>query len=171
MVVPQTMTPEQLAANRLYLAVEDMNETKRYLEAYIDLANNGYSISGDHCNAILQLAVVCYCRCFIRSNTHGKADPNIPVSSVELLKERGDLKTLHRLLLKKRHQLIAHMEWKSHSTELVLIHTEGDCTSILRKSRRYNPCAEIDVEGFIELVTLLELEFAEKQFHLDCKKP
>lgn len=161
------MTPEQLTANRLYLATEDMGETKRYIEAYIDLANKGFSINSDHCNAILQLAIVCYCRCFIRSNTHGKADTHIPISSVTIFQGRADLKGLHKLLIKKRHQLIAHKEWKSNPTELVHVITEGDQTTILRKSRKYNPCAGVDVGPFLELVSALELEFGDKHFQLD----
>lgn len=165
------MNPDELAANRLYLAVEDMSETKRYLESYVDLAEKGYDINGDHCNAILQLAIVCYCRCFIPSRTAGKADPRIAPSSVSLFKDREDLKALHKLLIKKRHELIAHKEWKYHHTELVSINTEEGFTTIHRKSRRFNPCAGVDVGRFIELVTLLDLEFSEKQFYLDCKTP
>lgn len=161
------MTPEQLTANRLYLATEDMGETKRYLEAYIDLADKGFSINSDHCNAILQLAIICYCRCFIWSNTRGKADTHIPIASVSIFQGRADLNGLHKLLIKKRHQLIAHKEWKSNPTELVHVITEGDQTTAFRKSRKYNPCAGVDVELFRELISELEREFGDKCFELD----
>lgn len=164
-----TMTPEQRKANRLYLATETMQETKQYLEAYAELLEKDATAYTTHCSAILQLAIVCYCKTFMGSKTRNKADPSIEADEVDLFKTRQDLKVLHDLLFEKRNKLIAHTEWEFHTTELVAtyVHPEIGAASVVRQSRKFNPCAGINEELFYELAALLEEEFDEKRHRLD----
>lgn len=172
------MNSDERKANRMYLAAETMTETQQYLEAYDDLATKDLDAYETHCSAILQLAIVCYCKSFIASNTRNKADPKVDQSDVELFKERQDLLELHYLLFEKRHKLIAHTEWDFHATRLVDVydHPEIRAFSVIRHSRKHNPCAGIDVAVFRELTQLLKDEFEAAHYELDCtlrekKKP
>jgi hypothetical protein len=88
-----TMRQEELTANRLHLASEDMDETLKYLEAYCELVEADHQAGTDkfdtHCSAILQLAIVCYCRSFIASQTKNKADVLIPLKDILVFEGRG----------------------------------------------------------------------------------
>jgi hypothetical protein len=165
------MTPDERKANRLYLAAEDMRETMQYLEAYSELIEKDSVAFDIHCSAILQLAIVCYCKSFMSSNCGNKADPKIELEAINVFKARKDLKELHDLLFTKRNKLIAHTEWEFHPTSLVSTYIDAGsgCTSVFRKSRKYNPCAGFDVGKFIELVSHIEEEFNEMHHLLDCK--
>lgn len=174
----EEMSSDERKANRMYLAAETMAETRQYLDAYDDLATKDLNAYETHCSAILQLAIVCYCKSFIASKARNKADPKVDHSDVELFKERQDLLDLHNLLFEKRHKLIAHTEWDFHATKLVDVfsHPELDAFSVVRQSRKHNPCAGIDVSAFHVLTELLQEEFEAKHFELDCllrekKKP
>lgn len=163
------MRQEELTANRLHLASEDMEETLKYLEAYCELVELDRQAGTDqfstHCNAILQLAIVCYCRSFIASQTKKMADVLIPLKDILVLEGRDDLKTLHRLLITTRHKLIAHSDWKYHSTKLNMEFVQE--FTVLRHSRKYNACNGIDVDKFIELINELTEEFGARAFQLD----
>lgn len=171
------MTPEERKANRLYLASECMRETKQYLEAYAELLDKDPIAFETHCSAIFQLAIVCYCKSFISSNSRNKADPKIELEAVELFADRPDLKELHDKLFEKRHRLIAHTEWDFHATKLVEVYFDpgSGCSSVFRQAQKHNPCAGIDAEKFYELTELLEDEFGNGHYQLDCstsvKKP
>lgn len=163
------MTPKERTANRLSLAADTMQETLQYLEAYADLLENDATAFTTHCSAILQLAIVCYCKSFISSNSRNKADPKIELENVELFKTRHDLKELHDTLFERRHKLIAHTEWDFHATRLVDVyqHPEVGASSVVRHSRKHNPCAGINEVLFYELATLLAEEFDAKRHQLD----
>ena len=164
------MNSDERKANRMYLAAETMAETQLYLDAYDDLATKDLEVYKTHCSAILQLAIVCYCKSFISSNTKNKADPKVEASDVLLFKERQDLLEMHHVLFEKRHKLIAHTEWDFHTTKLVDVydHPEIGALSIFRHSRKHNPCAGIDVAVFHELTQLLKDEFEIAHYELDC---
>lgn len=164
------MTPEERKANRLSLAADTMQETLKYLDAYADLQGKDPDTFNTHCSAILQMAIVCYCKSFIKSKSQNKADQKIEEDDVELFADRQDLKVCHDKLREKRNKLIAHTEWKFHTTRLVEAHydPESDCSSIIRHSRKYNPCSGIDVGLFYELATLLNQEFDLRHYELDC---
>lgn len=166
------MTPEQRKANRLYLAADTMRESRQYLEAYAELLAKDSTAFKTHCSAILQLAIVCYCKSFIASKSGNKADPKIEVETVGLFAKRQDFKELHDKLFEKRHKLIAHTEWDFHATKLVDSYLDpGDFSiSVQRHSRKHNPCAGIDAALFHELTTLLAEEFDDKCFRLDSDR-
>lgn len=160
---------EELTANRLHLASEDMRETLKYLEAYCELVEADHQAGTDqfstHCSAILQLAIVCYCRNFIASQNKNKADVLIPLKDIQFFEERDDFRALHKLLITKRHKLIAHSDWKYHTTKLNKEIVED--FTVVRHSKKHNPCAGIDVYKFIELIQNLTEEFDAKAFQLD----
>ena len=164
------MTPNELTANRLSLAADTMEETLRYLDAYADLQARDHDTFHTHCSAILQLAIVCYCKSFISSNSRNYADPKIEMGTVELFADRQDLKECHDKLFEKRHKLIAHTEWEFHNTQLVDVYhePESDLSSSFRKSQKHNPCSGVDVGLFYELAKLLNQEFDRRHFELDC---
>lgn len=159
-----TPTPDQQAANRLFLAFNDMREAMRYLDAYAELAEmqreRGDSFFFDHCEAILSAAIVAYCRPFKKSRSQGQAAPKLTTESLDAIREHQEL---HALLETKRDTFIAHADWGARSTTFIRI----DGNAVLRQSPMPSVHKGLNIEDFRELVKAVGYECRRKAFELD----
>lgn len=105
-------------------------------------------------------AIVAYVRPFTKNFSAGIADQRLDVS---LLKEVQKHKALHDLLCSKRHEMVAHGEWKHRETELLSMQKD----STVRRTRRPDFYAGVDISEFRELVINLHAELVDAVYPLD----
>ncbi|MGK5014994.1 hypothetical protein [Janthinobacterium sp. HLS12-2] len=108
------------STNRLALAVRDMQDALRYLDAHDELdrlqQDRGTSEFFDHCEGLLIAAIVAYCRPYKYSQSKGDADRCIVASKIDALANRMPL---HDLVMFKRDKFIAHADWVARPTKIV----------------------------------------------------
>lgn len=144
--------------NRLALAVRDMQDAARYLDAHDELdglqQERGTNEFFDHCEGLLIAAIIAYCRPYKNSNSDGKADAKIVGNNIDAVKAR---KATHDLVMFKRDKFIAHADWVARPTKIVKV--EG------RVVYRQTPIPIVregleDLTGFRALITEVAEECA-----------
>ena len=163
-----TLDANERTANRLLLAAKDMEDAKRYLNAFEELSQaqveRGTSEYFDHCEGIMIAAIVAYCRSFKRSQTDGNADPLIDPDSLALFSGRPELDELHNQLIERRDKAVAHADWEYHKIFLVSRNYKG---GVLRRSPIPNLTGDISTGAFRELVEHVSQECLRRGFDLD----
>ena len=130
MIVDQEMRE----ANSFSLAVHQIQDASRYLDAFIELLDaevGGQQRYFDHCEAIFIAVVVAYARPFKKSKSNGRADKFLSPAQVGL-DARPELAATHQQLMASRDELIAHSDWTHHRTQLTSV---GE-TGVLRHTPR-----------------------------------
>jgi hypothetical protein len=110
------------STNRLALAVRDMQDALRYLDAHDELdrlqQERGTSEFFDHCEGLLMAAIVAYCRPYKHSKSDCQADAKIVANKIDALANRMPL---HELVMFKRDKFIAHADWVARPTKIVKV--------------------------------------------------
>lgn len=161
----QPLDANQQLANRYYLSFKDMQDAERYVRACLDLRalrKDGGSPNAyvDHCEGLLHAAIVAYCRPFKESSSKGFANACLGIKHLKYLKTRKDL---HKLLLQKRDQIIAHSDWEQRKTAVFQI---DDQQTVIR----IEPIPyidNIDLDVFLELIVAVGAECRKQTYLLD----
>jgi hypothetical protein len=110
-------------ANRLHLALLDMQDARRYLDAYKELAvpepNPNTELSRTLREALMVAAIVAYCRPFSRNHSPGRATKKLLIEDFWWVNNDGPQTALHSLIIAKRDKFVAHADWEARSTEIV----------------------------------------------------
>lgn len=157
-------------AHRLFLASRDMEEVKRYLNAYRELheldCQSGRGMYFDHREAILVAAIVAYCRPFKKAYSDGKADSKIDIKHFSKVESSPELLALHNLVVDLRDKAIAHGDWSHRSTQLI---GSGGGTSIMRKAPIPKIDSALNFEEFENLAAIVCQECLRLTHELDLK--
>lgn len=163
------MSSSNKKANRLFLAFKDMQDTSRYLRAYVELEQledaRDISKFASHREAILIAAIVTYCRPFKYSRSDGKADNLIKPEEIGLFAGKESFGQLHTALLNLRDKAVAHGDWDYHTTELV----EATESSVQRRSPRPFYGQGVSIPEFVRLVKHVRVNCLNMAFDLDRK--
>jgi hypothetical protein len=115
--------------------------------------------------ACMSAAIVAYSRGFVNSHSTGHATTIYKFNHLDIAKEEW-VATLHKRIIEKRHQAVAHSDWAEHTTELDTTFRESGTARLSSVPQILN---EIDAEKFLELTDKLYLEVALKCHLLDKK--
>jgi hypothetical protein len=114
---------EYQEANRLHLAILDMQDARKYLHAHEVLrAAGGAAPDVDETlyEALIIAAIVAYCRPFSWNRGDGHALPKLSIEKFRWgLSSNPVLSDLHELVCYKRGKFVAHADWQERSTEIV----------------------------------------------------
>lgn len=123
------LSTEHKRANRLHLAIFDMQDARRYLEAYAELDKlpEGLPLGlGDTVKeSLIVAAIVAYCRPFTSNNSGGQALNKLAVEEFWWVHNNAAQKALHALVMTKRSKFVAHADWVARSTEIVSLTATG----------------------------------------------
>jgi hypothetical protein len=116
-------------ANRLHLALLDMQDARRYLDAYTELAIPGLDLSTELSRtlreALIVAAIVAYCRPFSRNQSPGRATRKLSIEDFWWINNDSAQRALHLLIITKRDKFVAHEDWEARSTEIVELTATG----------------------------------------------
>lgn len=123
------LSTEHKRANRLHLAIFDMQDTRRYLEAHAEpdkLTECFSSGLGDTVEeSLIVAAIVGYCRPFTKNTSGGQALDRLAIEEFWWVTNNAAQKTLHFLVMTKRRKFVAHADWVARSTEIVSLTATG----------------------------------------------
>lgn len=115
------ISDKEKLANRLHRITLDMDEALKYLDAHQELttltperqpASQPYLMK-----ALMGMAIISYCRGFTKSRTQGHAIEILDFKSLNISSQPWAI-DMHKVLMDKRSQAVAHSDWKHHSTKL-----------------------------------------------------
>jgi hypothetical protein len=116
-------------ANRLHLAMLDMQDARRYLDAYAALDSQGEGLKAElsHtlCETLMIAAIVAYCRPFSRNQSPGQAVKKLSIDQFWWVTNNPIQRALHVLITTKRDTFVAHADWAARSTEIVELTDTG----------------------------------------------
>lgn len=101
-----------LLAHRLALAEADMGEAENYWNGLVDLGRCPRPIW----DSVILAIIVVYSRCFIHSESEGKALNKVPIGRIRLFDGEPELRKLHDQILELRMKAVAHSDWEHHRT-------------------------------------------------------
>lgn len=123
------LSTEHKRANRLHLAIFDMKDARRYLEAYIELdklpEGLPLGIDGPVRESLIVAAIVAYCRPFTNNTSGGQALNKLAIEEFWWVNNNAAQKALHVLVMTKRSKFVAHADWVARSTEIVKLTATG----------------------------------------------
>lgn len=162
-------TENEQLANRLHLIGRDIQEAHGYLLAYQELSAlpEADRLRGhpDLLMACMSAAIVAYSRGFVRSNSTGQATSKFDFNSLDTAKYEWAA-TLHKRVIAKRNQAVAHSDWVEHNTKLDSTSRSGGAA---RSSSVPQILSEIHVDKFLELTHVLFQEVSFKCHLLDLR--
>ena len=110
-------------ANRLHLAILDMQDARTYLDAYAELDTQGKGLRAELLQTLSETlivaAIVAYCRPFSRNYSPGQATQKLKIGDFWWVINDPAKTALHRLMITKRDKFVAHADWEARSTEIV----------------------------------------------------
>lgn len=110
-------------ANRLHLAILDMQDARRYLDAYADLEPQPEALKAELYQtmreSLIVAAIVSYCRPFSRNQSPGQAVKKLSIDEFWWITNNATQRALHVLITTKRNTFVAHADWDARSTEIV----------------------------------------------------
>lgn len=116
-------------ANRLHLALLDMQDARRYLAAYTQLLIDGIDQNtetfGTAREGLIVAAIVAYCRPFSGNQSPGRATRKLSIGDFWWISNDMSQKALHSLIVTKRDKFVAHADWDARSTEIVELTATG----------------------------------------------
>lgn len=116
------LSPDEQLANRLARLYQDLQETDDLLDVWSKLSRAAGSVTTDTIDsarrACVAMAIVAYCRAFVRSNSENLAVARIKLKVLPIGKEPW-AREIHLAALKLRNKLIAHSDWEFHHTTLL----------------------------------------------------
>ncbi|MGF6276235.1 hypothetical protein ABIB38_004646 [Massilia sp. UYP11] len=116
-------------ANRLHLAMLDMQDARRYLDAYaeLDSQSDGLKAELSHTlrETLIVAAIVAYCRPFSRNQSPGQAVKKLSIDEFWWITNNSTQRALHVLIITKRDTFVAHADWDARSTEIVELTRTG----------------------------------------------
>lgn len=123
------LSTEHKRANRLHLAIFDMQDARRYLEAYTELDNLPKALSPGISDTVREslivAAIVAYCRPFTTNTSGGQALSKLTIEEFFWVTNNAAQKALHVLVMTKRSKFVAHADWVARSTEIVSLTSTG----------------------------------------------
>lgn len=157
-------------ANRLTRVSSDMDEVFNYLMAHRELLSGPKERTPKYLASILHAlicaSIVSYSRGFIKSTTEGRALRLLDFDSLPVAKEDW-AKTLHKVIIDRRHQAVAHSDWIHHNTSLVPF--EAPIGGTLRVRSIPNVYANINIGQFLELAGRVKAECDAIRFDIDSQ--
>lgn len=160
-------TASEQFANRLHLIGRDIQEAQRYLHAYQELSAlpgvNRLTCHWDLLMACMSAAIVACSRGFVQSKSSGQASKMVNFNNFDIANEKWAV-TLHDQIITKRHQAVAHSDWKVHYTVLDTTLRAGGAARLSSIPQILN---EIDAKKFLELTSVLFREVAMECHDLD----
>lgn len=120
---------EHKRANRLHLAIFDMQDARRYLEVYAELSKlpDGLpsGIGATVKESLIVASIVAYCRPFTNNTSAGQALCKLAIEEFWWVANNAAEKALHALVMTKRSKFVAHADWVARSTEIVSLTATG----------------------------------------------
>lgn len=152
------LSPEHQEANRLHLAILDMQDVQKYLHAHEVLRAAGGAtpdVDDTLYEALIIAAIVAYCRPFSWNNGQGKALPKLSIAKFQWgISSNPVLSDLHELICYKRGKFVAHADWQERSTEIVGMTAH----SVTRTFSRPDLMDGLRIFEFVELARAVENE-------------
>ncbi|HSH54311.1 MAG TPA: hypothetical protein VK967_04715 [Methylotenera sp.] len=146
----------------------DCAEAAEYLSSLFELKdkdeNSGTSEFYYHQEGLLAAAIVAYSRAFMDSRGKQFAAPKVKVNLGEIFGHNINKIKLHKLILEKRHKVVAHSEWDYRNSTLIEV---TNSRSTLRKNSVVNYQQGIDLELFKEVIETMKLHFRKETFNKD----
>jgi len=109
------LSTEHKRANRLHLAIFDMQNARRYLEAHAELSKlpEGLpsGISATVKESLIVASIVSYCRPFTNNTSAGQALSKLAIEEFCWVANSAAQKALHELVMTKRSKFVAHADW------------------------------------------------------------
>src|SRR5450830_902518 len=100
------LSKDHQRANRLHLAMLDMQDVCRYLDAYAELATFGEQLKANLSQTLRETlviaAIVSYCRPFKRSNSQGKALNKLSIDEFWWISNNPAQSAMHTCIMSKR---------------------------------------------------------------------
>ena len=123
------LSNEHKRANRLHLAIFDMQDVCRCLEAYAELDRLPESLPSGIADTVKEslivAAIVAYCRPFTNNTSGGQALSKLAIEEFWWVMNNAEQKALHVLVMTKRSKFVAHADWVARSTEIVSLTATG----------------------------------------------
>lgn len=162
------LSEELKLANRLTRVSSDMDEVLNYLMAHRELlvgpAERTPKFLASIMHALICASIVSYSRGFIKSESEGRALRLLDFDSLPVAKEDWG-KKLHKIIIDRRHQAVAHSDWIHHNTSLVP--SESPVGGTLRVRSIPNVYADINIDQFLELARKVKGECDAIRFDID----
>ncbi|MDN4056358.1 hypothetical protein QPK32_25145 [Massilia sp. YIM B02763] len=115
------LSADHQRANRLHLTMLDMQDARRYLDAYTNLEALEKEVIADISStvreALIVAAIVAYCRPFKYNTSPGQADAKLWIDG--FWDVTAEQRALHHLITTKRDKFVAHADWEARSTKIV----------------------------------------------------
>lgn len=154
------MISHEMEANRCALNANDCDAAMEYLDALLELKEkddaSGTSEFFTHREGLLIAAIISYSRPFMKSRGGPFAAPNLKVKLGKVFSNDSSKIELHKLILYRRHNAIAHSAWQYHKSELHEV-TEGKGT--VRKHSVVMYGEGIDIGMFRNIAEIMRTHF------------
>ncbi|RYF37482.1 MAG: hypothetical protein EOO38_26205 [Cytophagaceae bacterium] len=150
------LSEDHQRANRLHLAMLDMQDARRYLDGYAALEPLQNELMPELfqtlCETAVIAAIVAYCRPFKRNASSGQAVKKLSLDDFHWIVNNEVQKALHVHIVAKRDQFVAHADWSARSTQVV----ELTATGVTRTFSDPDVMEALDVKDFAALAFAIE---------------
>ncbi len=134
----------------------DMQDTRRYLDAYADLKSQSNGLKAElyqtMSEGLIVAAIVAYCRPFSRNHSSGQAVKKLSIDEFWWITNNAIQRALHVLITTKRDKFVAHADWDARSTEIV----ELTATGVIRTFSVPDVIEGLDAKEFSTLALAIE---------------
>lgn len=163
-------TDNELIANRCHINADDCEQATKYLNACIELAEEGeekaISFYYDRIEGLLVAAIVSYGRAFRKSKGSNNSAKLVSVDVSSVFGGDSQKIEMHEKILKYRDQAVAHSDDEFYSTKLQKV--EGNTS--YRKGKTVDFVGSINAELFLDAAKQMCSYFMKRGYDFDVGK-
>ena len=160
-----------MEANRCAISAIDCDDAKEYLEAYQELevkdVVSGTSEFFTHKEGLLVAAIISYSRAFTNSRGGELSSPKARINLGLVFNTDSSKIDLHKLILKKRHKVVAHSDGEYRRSRLLEVTKTG---ATLRQQPVVIYGEGIDIAKFTSMAEEMGSHFRCKAHVLDTSE-